>query len=65
MNIKDVPVEMLEEATSMTDKVSFLTREEKELYAGGLVSAMLWAKSVENKKEEKEWERSVLWNLTD
>lgn len=65
MKIEDVPVDMLEEATSMTEKVSFLTREEKELYAGGLIGAMLWAKSVENKKEKQEWELSVLWNLTD
>lgn len=48
MKPEEIPSEIFERAVRLTKQVGFLTDEEKELYAGGLVSAMLWAKSVEN-----------------
>lgn len=50
MRQEEIPAEVLERAVRLSDEVSFLTHEEKELYAGGLVGAMLWAKSVEEQK---------------
>lgn len=50
MKQRIIPKEIMEKARILTKRVRFLTGEEKELYMGGLVHAMLWAKSVEEER---------------
>lgn len=47
MKQTEIPEEVVRRATDLAKKVSFLTEEERQMYAGAIAAAIMWSKSTE------------------